>query len=59
MSGIAADTFAELLQNLGNPQAVQRLVAADAVYVSLNYENPELAQILPLGGYTPRPLVVH
>jgi hypothetical protein len=50
MSGTAVDTVTELLQNLGNPEVVQRLVAADAVYVSLNYDNPELAQILPWAG---------
>jgi hypothetical protein len=50
MPGAAVDTVTELLQNLGNPEVVQRLVAADAVYVSLNYENAELAQILPWAG---------
>ena len=47
MAGSAVDTMTELLQNLGNPEVVQRLVATDAVYVSLNQDNPELKQILP------------
>jgi uncharacterized protein len=40
----------QLLQNLGNPEVVQSLVATDAVYVSLNPDNPELQQILPWAG---------
>jgi hypothetical protein len=40
MTGAAVGIVTELLQNLGNPEAVQRLVSADAEYVSLNYENP-------------------
>ena len=50
MSGAAVGTVTELLQNLGGPEVVQRLVSEDAVYVSLNYENSELAQILPWAG---------
>ena len=50
MAGSAVDTVTELLQNLGNPEVVRRLVATDAVYVSLNQDNPELKQILPWTG---------
>jgi hypothetical protein len=50
MAGSAVDTVTELLQNLGNPEVVRRLVATDAVYVSLNQDNPELKQILPWAG---------
>lgn len=50
MLGTAVETVTELLQNLGNPEVVQRLVARDAVYASLSQANPELAQILPWAG---------
>jgi hypothetical protein len=50
MAGSAVDTVTKLLQNLGNPEVVQSLVAPDAVYVSLNQDNPELKQILPWAG---------
>ena len=50
VAGSAVDTVTELLRNLGNPAVVQRLVATDAVYVSLNQDNPELKQILPWAG---------
>jgi hypothetical protein len=50
MTGSAVDIVTNLLQNLGNPEVVQSLVATDAVYVSLNQDNPELKQILPWAG---------
>jgi uncharacterized protein len=50
MAGSAVDTVTKLLQNLGNPEVVQSLVAPDAVYVSLNQDHPELKQILPWAG---------
>ncbi len=40
----------ELLSDPTNPQAVRRLVAPDAIYVSLNFDNPELRQIMPWAG---------
>jgi uncharacterized protein len=55
MPGTAVDIVTELLENLGNPQAVGRLLAADAVYISLNDGNPELKQILPWAGTHPGP----
>jgi uncharacterized protein len=50
VTGKAVDIVTNLLQNLGNSEVVQRLVAPDAVYVSLNQDNPELKQILPWAG---------
>jgi uncharacterized protein len=50
MTGSAVDIVTNFLQNLGNPKVVQSLVATDAVYVSLNQDNPELKQILPWAG---------
>ena len=32
----ALELTQELLQNLGNPEAARRLIADDAIYVSLN-----------------------
>src|SRR5689334_10184983 len=40
----------EWLQNLLDPATVNRLVAPDATYVSLNSEAPELSKILPWAG---------
>ncbi len=38
------------LENLLDPEVVERVVAPDATYVSLNNENPELAKIMPWAG---------
>ena len=38
------------LQNLLDPDVVNELVAADATYVSLNTDNPELKKIMPWTG---------
>jgi uncharacterized protein len=38
------------LQNLLDPDVVNRVVAPDATYVSLNTENPELSKIMPWAG---------
>ena len=40
----------EWLQNLLDPDIVGRVMAPDATYVSLNTDNPELAEILPWAG---------
>ena len=55
MPGTAVDIVTELLENLDKPEDVERLLAADAVYVSLNDGNPELKQILPWAGTHPGP----
>jgi hypothetical protein len=44
------DVVGEWLQNLLDPDIVNRIVASDATYVSLNTENPELAKIMPWAG---------
>lgn len=40
----------ELLAGATKPEVVHALVAPDATYVSLNYENAELQQIMPWAG---------
>jgi uncharacterized protein len=40
----------EWLQNLLDPDVVNRVVAADATYVSLNSDNSELNKIMPWAG---------
>jgi hypothetical protein len=44
------DLVGEWLQNLLDPDVVNRVVASDATYVSLNTENAELAKIMPWAG---------
>ena len=39
-----------ILADPTNPDVVNALVAADATYVSLNYDNPELKRIMPWAG---------
>ena len=39
-----------ILANPTDPEVVHRLVASDATYVSLNFDNPELRQIMPWAG---------
>ena len=39
-----------LLAEPTNPQVVERLVAVDATYVSLNFDDPELKRIMPWTG---------
>jgi uncharacterized protein len=46
----ALELTQELLQNLTNPEVVRKLIADDAVYVSLNPDHPELTRILPWAG---------
>jgi len=40
----------KVLQNLSDADTVNALIAPDAVYVSLNFDNPELERILPWTG---------
>lgn len=40
----------QLLQNTTNPKALGQLMTPDAVYVSLNFNNPELKKIEPWAG---------
>ena len=40
----------KVLQNLSDADTVNSLIAPDAVYVSLNFDNPELERIMPWTG---------
>lgn len=40
----------ELLAGATDPEVVNRLVARDATYVSLSYDNPDLKKIMPWAG---------
>ena len=44
------DIVLDVLHHFGDEQLVHRLVAADATYVSLNDDNPELKRIMPWAG---------
>lgn len=50
MSDSPIEVVGEWIQNLLDPDVVNRLVAADATYVSLNSDNPELKKIEPWTG---------
>ena len=50
MSNSPIEVVGEWLKNLLHPEVVNRLVAADATYVSLNFDSPELKKILPWAG---------
>jgi len=40
----------KLLENTLNPEMIRELVAPNATYISLNYDNSDLAKILPYAG---------
>jgi uncharacterized protein len=50
MSSSPIEVVGEWLQNLLDPDVVNRVVAPNATYVSLNTENPELKKIEPWTG---------
>jgi uncharacterized protein len=50
MSLSPIEVVSQWLENLLDPEVVNRLVAPDALYVSLNTENPELHKIMPWAG---------
>jgi len=50
MSADPIEVVGEWLQNLLDPDVVNRLVARDANYVSLNTDDPELQKIMPWTG---------
>ncbi len=52
------DVMRALLADPTNPEVVERLVAADATYVSLNFDNPELKRIMPWAGTSRGPQAV-
>ena len=45
----------QFLANATNPEVVNQLVAPDATYISLNYENKDLKRILPWTGTSSGP----
>jgi hypothetical protein len=45
----------QFLANTTNPEVVNQLVAPDATYISLNYENKDLKRILPWTGTSSGP----
>ena len=49
------EVVGEWLKNLLDPEVVNRVVASDATYVSLNFDNPELKKILPWAGTSQGP----
>jgi len=50
MSKSPVEIVQELLSDPTNPEVVERLVAADAKYVSLNFDTPDLKRIMPWAG---------
>jgi len=50
MSADPIDVVSEWLQSLLDPAVVNRLVAPEATYVSLNTDDPELQRIMPWAG---------
>ena len=50
MAMAATDVVRALLDDPTNPAVVRQLVAPDASYVSLNFDNPELRRIMPWAG---------
>ena len=50
MAMAATEVVRTLLGNPTDPELVHKLVAPDAAYVSLNFDNPDLRQIMPWAG---------
>ena len=50
MSADPIEVVGEWLQNLLDPGVVNRLVAPEAIYISLNTDDPELQKIMPWAG---------
>ena len=50
MAMAATEIVRTLLNDPTNPDVVHRLVAPDATYVSLNFDNPDLQRIMPWAG---------
>src|SRR5271167_4268924 len=58
MTQSPTDVIADFLQNTAPNKveaAARRLVAEDAAYISLNFENPELKRVLPWTGTSSGP----
>ena len=50
MTQTPTEVVTQFLANTTNPMIVKSLVADDATYVSLNYDNPDLKKIMPWAG---------
>ena len=50
MAKATTEIVRTLLGDPTNPDLVRELVAPDATYISLNFDNPELRQIMPWAG---------
>ncbi len=50
MPATPAEVIRAILDNPTDREVVHRLVAPDATYVSLNFDNPELQRIMPWAG---------
>ena len=48
MAPTPKEVIEKLLANTTNEQVLKELVAPDATYVSLNYDNPTLKEIMPV-----------
>jgi uncharacterized protein len=55
MARTTVDVVRQLLENVRNPDVMRSLVADDATYVSLNYEDVDLKKILPWTGTSTGP----
>ncbi len=58
MPATPAEVVRAILGDPTNPEVVHRLVAPDATYVSLNFDNPELRRIMPWTGTRTGPQAV-
>ena len=58
MTMAATQVVRALLDDPTNPDVVHRLVASDATYVSLNFDNPDLKRIMPWAGTSTGPQAV-
>ena len=58
MAGSLTKMIEDLLADPTNPKVVNALVAPDIVYVSLNFDNPELKRIMPWTGTSHGPQAV-
>ena len=50
MAQTPTEVVRQFLANTTNPTTIKSLVAEDATYVSLNYDNPDLKKIMPWAG---------
>ena len=55
MTMAATQVVRAFLNDPANPDVVHRLVASNATYVSLNFDNPDLKRILPWAGTSTGP----